>query len=80
MRKAWLVRKRVQHLPEQAHLVLGSTTTPWWSLARTRRIRQTHSRSAGTVGFPEPAAVICVEGANAEIGKKMWKAAADRVV
>ncbi len=80
VRKAWLVRKRVQHLPERPHLVLGFTTTRWWSLASAKRTRETQQRIADGVAFPVPAGVICVEGGNAGIGKKMRKIDGSRVV
>lgn len=80
VRKAWLVRKRVKHLPEQPQLVLGFTTTRWWSLANAKRMRATQDRIAETVVFPGPAVVLCVEGANAAIGKKMRKVGRGRIV
>jgi hypothetical protein len=80
MRKAWLVRKRVQHLTERPHLVLGFTTTPWWSLASAKRVRETQSRIAERVVFPGAAEVVCAEAGNAGIAKQMQKVAASRVV
>ncbi|MDL1859783.1 hypothetical protein FBR04_01970 [Betaproteobacteria bacterium PRO7] len=80
VRKAWLVRKRVQHLPERPHLVLGFTTTPWWAFTTAKRMRATQDRIIERVVFPLSTAVLCVEGGNARIGKRMRKVAGARVL
>ena len=80
LRKAWLVRKRVQHLPELPHLVLGFTATPWYLPRTAKRIRQTQDSIAEGVVFPGPAGVIGVEGGNAAIRRKMQKVAGGRLL
>ena len=48
IRAAWVVRKIVQHFPEQKHYVIGFTSTPWYwmpSVKRLNAVRDTHSRS-----------------------------------
>jgi Zn-dependent protease with chaperone function len=80
IRKAWLVRKRVQHLPEHPYFVLAFTTTPWYLLATTGRIRRAHERIAECVTTPGPTGLICVEGEYAGIRKKVEKVDGARIV
>lgn len=80
VRKAWLVRKRVQHLPERPHLVLGFTTTPWWRYTSAKRMRATLDRIIEGVVFPTSTAVICVEGRNVSIRRKMRRTTRSRVL
>jgi Zn-dependent protease with chaperone function len=77
---AWLVRKRVQHLPDRPHLVLGFKTTPWWRLRNERRIRQTQERLLASVVFPTSTSVFCVEGDNGAIAKRLRKSAGAQVI
>lgn len=80
LRKAWLARKRVQHLPEQPQLVLGFTTTPWWMFSTARRMRVTQDRILEQVVFPLATLVICVEEPNVRFKRKLRKVANSRIV
>jgi len=79
VRKAWLVRKRVQHLPDRPHLVFGFTTTPWWAFATAKRRRATQARIVEQVVFPLATTVVCVEGDNAPFKRKLRKVAGARI-
>lgn len=60
--------------------MLGFTTTPWWAFPTARRMRATQDRIIERVVFPLATAVLCVEGGNAGIGKKLRKVTRSRIV
>jgi Zn-dependent protease with chaperone function len=72
VRRAWLVRKRLQHRPESPLYVLGFKLTPWWKLRNARAIDALMQRIVGSIELPGETLVINVEGDNYRFGRKFY--------
>jgi Zn-dependent protease with chaperone function len=68
LKKAYFVKKRVQHMPERPCYVLGYTVRGW--LGRKRRIAEVHQRIHEGVSFPGETLFLNVEGENYRFGRK----------
>lgn len=69
-RRAYLVRKRVKHLPERPLYALGFRVTPWWRRRRAAEAAAVQQRIVETVALPATTLVFCVEGKNARFDSK----------
>jgi len=68
LRKAYFVKKRVQHMPERRCYVLGFTVRGW--LNRKRRTAEVLERIHQAVTWPGETLIISVEGENYRFGRK----------
>jgi Zn-dependent protease with chaperone function len=68
LKKAYFVRKRVQHMPQRVCYVLGYTVRGW--LGRKRRIAEVHQRIHEGVRFPGETLFLSAEGENYRFGRK----------
>jgi hypothetical protein len=68
LKKAYFVRKRVQHMPQRVCYVLGYTVRGW--LGRKRRIAEVHQRIHDGVRFPGETLFLSAEGENYRFGRK----------
>lgn len=80
LRKAYLVRKRVEHLPHHALYVLGHVVSPWWKPHRKKLAAAVQQAILEKVNFPGEALIISVEGENARFGRKLRKVARSRIL
>ncbi len=71
LKKAYLVRKRVTHLPENVCYVLGYTVSPWWRFHSRRRAAEVHRQIMENLAFPGETFVLNVEGDNYRFGRKL---------
>jgi hypothetical protein len=71
VRRAWLVRKKVNYMSEHPCYVLGYTVTPWWRLRSKRRAAEIQQRVVASVSFPGETLVLNVEGKNYRFGRKL---------
>lgn len=71
LRKAYLVRKRVKHLPHRPLFVLGHVVRPWWGVHNKRRAAEVQQGTLANVSFPGEAIVVNVEGENYQFGRKL---------
>jgi Zn-dependent protease with chaperone function len=70
LRKAYLVRRKLKHLPEQPQYVLGFRSTPWWKIGGKKVRAEVQAKIVNTVVFPFDALIISVEGENYVFGRK----------
>lgn len=70
LKKAYLVRKRVQHLAHRPFYVLGFTVTSWWQPGSRRRATEAQNAILATIRFPGEFLVLSVEGENYRFGRK----------
>lgn len=71
LRKAYLVRKHVQHFPDRPLYVLGHKVTAWWSLHSKKRAAEVQRQIVENVKFPGETLIINVEGDNYRFGRKL---------
>jgi hypothetical protein len=69
LRKAYFVKKRVEHMPERRCYVLGFTVRGW--LNRKRRTAEVLERIHQAVTWPGETLIISVEGENYRFGRKL---------
>jgi Zn-dependent protease with chaperone function len=78
LRKAYLVRKRVQYHPERPFFVLGFTVR---LALRARRLRaEVQQRILNDVSFPGETLVVSVEGGNYRFGRKFFWMRGSRIL
>ncbi|MBS0370944.1 MAG: M48 family metalloprotease [Proteobacteria bacterium] len=70
LRKAYLVRKRVKHLPHSPCFVFGFKTSRWYQLHNERRAREVLRLIQESVSFPGETILINLEGNNSRFGRK----------
>src|SRR5262249_39737216 len=71
LRKAYLVKKRVKHMPEQLCYVLGFAVRGGWLPGQKKGSAQVVlQRIQETVTFPGETLILSVEGGNAAFGRK----------
>jgi hypothetical protein len=80
LRKAYLVRKRVAHLPHHPLYVLGHVASPWWKPHRNKRAAAVQQAILEQVSFPGETLIINVEGENARFARKLRRVARSRVL
>jgi Zn-dependent protease with chaperone function len=80
LRKAYLVRKRVEHLPHHALYVLGHAVTPWWNLLSSKRATAVQQAILDQVNFPGETLIVNVEGGNARFARKLRRVAHSRIL
>jgi Zn-dependent protease with chaperone function len=78
LRKAYFVRKRVQHMPEKPCYVLGFTVAGW--LGRKRRAAEVQERLGQAVTWPGETLILNVEGENYRFGRKLRWMRGSRIV
>ncbi len=71
LRRAYLVKKRVRHLPHRPCYVLGFAVTAFWQLHSRQRAVDVLRRIQESVRFPGETLIIGVEGDNYRFGRKM---------
>ena len=69
LRKAYFVKKRVQHMPERRCYVLGFTVGGW--LKRAARAAEVQQRIGETVTWPGETLILNLEGDNYRFGRKL---------
>ncbi len=62
VRRAWLVRKRVKHLPGRPLFVCGVTIVPWWRLHTKAGVAAVTERLARELSFPGEAILLPLHG------------------
>ena len=75
LRKAYFVKKRVEHLAHRPCYVLGFTVTGPFRFHSTKRAGEVLQRIQGAVQFPGETLILNVEGENYKFGRKvrrMW--------
>lgn len=80
LRKAYLVRKRVEHLAHHPLYVLGHVVSPWWKPHRKKLAAAVQQTILENVNFPGETLIISVEGENARFARKLRKAPRSRVL
>lgn len=80
LRRAFLVRKKVQHLPDRPCYVLGFGITPWYSFYRARRVKEALEQIQQSVTFPGETLILNAEGDNAHFARKFRRVAGARIV
>ncbi|HSB49045.1 MAG TPA: M48 family metalloprotease [Burkholderiales bacterium] len=80
LRKAYLVRKRVAHLPHHPLYVLGHVASPWWKLHSNKRAAAVQQAILEQVNFPGETLIINVEGGNARFARKLRRVARSRIL
>jgi Zn-dependent protease with chaperone function len=73
LRRAYLVKKEVKYLPQQANYVLGFSVSGRFQFHSSKRASAAHEQIAALSGFPGVTMVINIDGENAGFGKKMAK-------
>lgn len=72
VKRAWLVRKQLKHLPEHPCYVLGYTTAiPWWRMRSDKRAAEIQQRILDSVAFPGETLVFNAEGDNRRFRRKL---------
>jgi Zn-dependent protease with chaperone function len=80
VRRAYLLRKVVQHLPDRPLLVLAFTTKPLWRLHRPVRSAGVQEEIVRTVPFPGEGLITCVETQGSGLGRKWWAQKGARII
>jgi Zn-dependent protease with chaperone function len=80
LRRAYLAKKRVEHLPHRPCWVFGFTVTSLFRLHRKRRVEEALRHLQGHVGFPAETVVINCDGDNHRFGRKLRWTRGARVV
>ncbi len=80
LRKAYLVRKRVQHLPHHPLYVLGHVVTSWWGLLSSKRAVAVQQAILDSVNFPGQTLIVNVEGGNAGFARKFRRVSRSRIL
>jgi len=81
LRKAYLLRKRVEHFPHRPLYVLGfAVRAPWWSLSRKKLSAQVQQAIQEGVEFPGETMIFSIEGENYRFGRKFWWKRTGRLV
>ena len=80
LRKAYLVRKQLQHRPEQPLFILGFCVTPWWKLHRNKRAMQAQQQILDQVRMPGETLVVNLEGQNYRFHRKLRFRRGTRIV
>ena len=70
LRKVYLVKKRVSHMPERAFYVLGFTIGGWLPWGKQDNSQLVARRILESVQFPHETMILCVEGKNSAFGRK----------
>jgi Zn-dependent protease with chaperone function len=78
LRKAYLVKKRVKHMPERPCYVLGFTVGGW--VERRRRAAGVQQRIHEAVTWPGETLILHVEGDNYRFGRKLRWMRGSRIV
>lgn len=74
IRKVYLLKKRVKHMPHLPCYVLGFTTAAWYQLHSKERTQQVLARIKTSVPFPGETLILSVDGGNYRFGRKFhWK-------
>lgn len=74
LRKAYLLRKRLDLFPEQPLYVLGFSCTPWWSLHRRKREAVVGQRIVDELRLPGELFCLSVDGDHYRFARKFrWK-------
>jgi len=80
LRKAYLVKKRVKHLPHRTCYVLGFKVTRWMQPHNEARVARVLGQIQQTVGFPGETLIINVEGAFYRFKRKFFWVRGSRIV
>jgi hypothetical protein len=80
LRKAYLVRKRVEHLPHRALYVVGYAVTPWWKLLNAKLAATVQQAILDNVSLPGETLIINVEAGNARFARKLRRVARSRIL
>jgi Zn-dependent protease with chaperone function len=80
LRKAYLARKRLQHLPHHPLYVLGHVVAPWWKPYRVKVSATVQQAILDNVNFPGETLIISVEGENARFARKLRRVARSRIL
>lgn len=80
LRKAFLVRKRVKHMPERACYVLGYVVRGFLPWGRKERVQQVLARIQESVSCPGETLIINVQGENYRFGRKLRWMRGSRIV
>ena len=80
LRKAYIVKKRVQHFPNSPLYVLGCTATAWWQFQNKKRVTAAVQRIHESLRFPGETFVISVEGDYYKFGRRFKKVKGARVL
>lgn len=80
LRKAYLVRKRVEHLSHHPLFVLGHVVSPWWKPHRKKLAATVQQAILDNVSFPGETLIISVEGENARFSRKLRRVTRSRIL
>jgi Zn-dependent protease with chaperone function len=80
LRKAYLVRKRVAHLPHRPYFLLGFTVSGWWRLHSKARAVQVVDSISASVHFPGQTLIVNVEGEHYRFGRKLLWMTGSRIL
>lgn len=81
LRKAWLVRKRIQHFPERPMYLLGYTASrSFFSWSNKKRIAEVLEKIKEQVVFPGETLIVNVEGDNYRFGRKFRWSRGSRII
>ncbi|HXV10385.1 MAG TPA: M48 family metalloprotease [Burkholderiales bacterium] len=80
LRKAYLVRKRVEHLSHHPLYVLGHVVSPWWKPHRKKLAATVQQAILDNVSFPGETLIISVEGENARFSRKLRRVTRSRIL
>lgn len=80
LRKAYLVRKQVQHLAHRPCYVLGYRVKKWWQLHSKAKVAEVLQQIQASVNFPGETMIINVEGENYRFGRKFFRLRGARIL
>jgi len=80
LRKAYFVKKRLQHMPERACYVLGFSLGGWLPWGKKDSSQVVLRRIQETVQFPGETMILSVEGKNSAFGRKFRWMRGSRIV
>lgn len=80
LRRAYLVRKRMEHFAHLPFYVCGYAVTGPFRLHSKRRAAEVMQRIQASVEFPGETIILSVEGDNSRFGRKLRRVRGSRIV
>jgi hypothetical protein len=80
VKRAYLVRKRVQHLPDKPAYVLGFASTPRWALSNRTRSRAALQGLRGRITLPGSVFIVNLEVSSSRFTSKLRRVEGSRVL